>query len=113
MFHKMLAEPTACLVVAEEGQSIIGYFFAQEAKREESWVRPALCVFMLEHIAVDSAFRCKGIGHALITRFLDEARSRGISRAELVCWIFNEEASRFFRRHGFTDLHTRFERSVT
>ena len=112
LFREALAEQTGCVVVAEEAQSIVGYFFAQEVKREESWVRPALRFFMLEHIAIDPVFRRKGIGHALITRFFDEALSREIGRAELVCWNFNEEAGQFFRRHGFTNLHARLERKT-
>jgi len=47
-----------------------------------------------------------------MTRFFDEARTRAIGRAELVCWNFNEEAGQFFRRHGFADLHARLERKV-
>jgi GNAT superfamily N-acetyltransferase len=112
LFRKSLGEVTACLVVAEEGQLIIGCFFAQEVKREESWIKPALCVFMLEHIAVNPAFRRKGVGDALIGRFFDEARVRGICRVELVCWNFNAEANQFFRRHGFTDLYARFEKCI-
>lgn len=112
LFRGSLAEPTASLVVAEEGQSIAGYFYAQEVKRDESWIRPAIRCFMLEAIVVDPAFRRKGIGHALINRFFDEARGRGVVRAELTCWNFNEEANRFFRRHGFSELHVRFERGV-
>jgi ribosomal protein S18 acetylase RimI-like enzyme len=112
MLRKMLAEPTACLVVAEEGEAVIGYFFAQEVAREESWVRPALRHFILEHIAVNSPFRRRGIGQALIERFFDEAKLRGIAQAGLSCWSFNGEANRFFRRHGFTELHVRMERNL-
>ena len=111
-FRKTLAEATSCLVVAEEGKAVAGYFFAQEVKREESWIRPALCVFMLEAIAVDPVFRRKGVGHALMSRFFDEARSRGIGRVGLVCWSFNEDGKRFFRGHGFDELHARWEREV-
>ena len=111
-FRKILADPTACLIVAVEESSIAGNFFAKEVKQEESWIRPALRTFMLEHIAVDPALRRKGIGHALISRFFDEARSRGIGRLGLCCWAFNEDGRRFFRRHGFTEVHTRWERVI-
>jgi ribosomal protein S18 acetylase RimI-like enzyme len=112
LFRKMLAEPTACTVVAEEGQAVVGYFFAQEVKRDESWIRPALCVFVLEHFAVDPAFRRQGIGTALMGRFLQEAVARGISQTELVCWDFNAAARAFFRQHGFRQLHARMEREA-
>jgi len=112
LFRKALAEPTACLVVAEKAELVVGSFCAQEMTREENWLRPALRIFTLEHIVVDPAFRRQGIGDALIKRFLAEARSRRIDRADLVCWNFNEEANQFFRRHGFREVHARYERAV-
>ena len=112
MFRQMVVDPTACLVVAQEGQAVVGYFFAKEVKQEESWIRPALRTFMLEHFVVDPAHRRKGIGQALISRFFDEARGRGIARVGLCCWAFNEEGRRFFRRHGFEEIHARWDRKI-
>ena len=112
MFRKLLADAAACLVVAEEGEAVVGSFYAQDVAREESWIRPASRTFMLEHLVVDPAFRRKGIGQALINRFFDEARTRGIFRVGLFCWNFNEDGRRFFRRHGFAELHARYEREL-
>ncbi|MCE0499593.1 MAG: GNAT family N-acetyltransferase [Methylacidiphilales bacterium] len=106
-FRKILAEPANCVFVAEKDQSVIGYLFAQEVKREESWMRPPAHLFMLEHIAVAPEFQRKGYGHALMGRFFSEAKRRGIPRAEVVHWGFNDAAGRFFKRYGFTTLHLR------
>jgi GNAT superfamily N-acetyltransferase len=112
LLRKMLTDPAACIIVAEEGQSVIGNFFAKEVKQEESWIRPELRTFMLEHIVVDPAVRRKGIGRRLIEQFFDEAKTRGIGQVGLCCWSFNEAANRFFRRHGFAELHVRMERNL-
>ena len=113
LLRKTLADPKACVVVAEEGQAVVGYFFAQEVAREESWIRPALRHFVLEHIAVDFAWRRKGIGQTLIERFFEESKSRGIGQVGLYCWRFNENANRFFGRNGLTELYVRMERNLS
>ena len=105
--RKILAEPANCVLVAEENGSVIGYLFAQEVKREENWLRPAAHLFMLEHIAVALAARRKGIGDALMGVFFAEAKRRGIDRAEVVHWNFNDVAARFFQKHGFSPMYQR------
>jgi ribosomal protein S18 acetylase RimI-like enzyme len=111
--RKLLVEPANCVVVAEANGSVVGYLFAQEVKREENWLRPAAHIFILEHIAVAAAHQRKGIGHKLIVRFFAEAKRRGIGRAEVVCWNFNDVATRFFQKHGFNPMHQRLTAPVS
>jgi ribosomal protein S18 acetylase RimI-like enzyme len=112
-FRKLLAEPANWVVVAEEGRAVVGYLFAQEVKREENWMWPPTHLFALEHIAVASSARRKGIGHALMEAFFAEAKKRGAKRAELVYWTFNEVGARFFQKHGFKPMHLRLAASVS
>ncbi len=111
-FLDILSRENSALVVAGDEGTVVGYYFAQEIVREESWIRPARRAFSLEHITVAPACRQRGVGSALIQHMSEEARKRGIDHVELVCWTFNEDAERFFRRHGFFNLHSRMERSV-
>jgi ribosomal protein S18 acetylase RimI-like enzyme len=86
---------------------VVGYLFAQEVKKASDWLRPAQRYFMLEHIVVDTGFRRQGIGRALIGEFFVQAKRKGIPRTEVVYWSFNEDAGRFFRKHGFAPMHVR------
>ena len=112
-FRQILVEPANCVLVAEGNGLVIGYLFAQEVRREENWMCPSSRFFMLEHIAVASVHRRKGIGHELIRRFLDEARRRRITRVEVVHWSFNAPAAQFFRQHGFSPMHQRLETTIS
>jgi ribosomal protein S18 acetylase RimI-like enzyme len=111
-FRKILAESATAIWVAEEDQSVVGYLFAQEVQKEENWLRPSQRVFLLEHLAVASEFRRKGIGHALVSRYFAEAKERGIARTEVVHWCCNEAAGCFFRKHGFEPLYVRLGREI-
>jgi ribosomal protein S18 acetylase RimI-like enzyme len=112
MFRAFLENPAMCVVVAVKNDAVAGYFFASEKKREESWIRPARRILELEHIAVDSAMRRQGIGQALMERFLDEARERGVDSAEVCYWDFNAEAARFYQGLGYAKMHSRVEKPL-
>jgi amino-acid N-acetyltransferase len=51
-------------------------------------------------LAVDPAWRGRGVGHRLLTRLLDVGRELGVRR--VFCLTFEVP---FFRAHGFTELH--------
>ena len=55
---------------------------------------------MVYEIAVDDRFRQRGIGSALLDRFIEEARSRGAREIELLARR-DLPAYRFYRRRGF------------
>jgi ribosomal protein S18 acetylase RimI-like enzyme len=109
MFRASLVNPAMCVVVAIKDVAVVGYFFASEKKRDESWIKPARRILDLEHIAVDVPLRRQGIGQALMERFLKEARGRGVDSAEICYWDFNQEAAQFYQRLGFTKIHSRVE----
>lgn len=111
MFQKHLTELGTCILAAEADQGVAGHLFAQETKKDADWLRPAQRYWMPEHIAVDPAFRRQGIAHALMAGYFDEAKTRGISRAELVYWDFNEAAGRFFHELGFVPMHLRMAKT--
>ncbi len=56
----------------------------------------------LDELYVEPFFTGRGVGGALIKRFLAEARARGCTRARL--WVIrrNDGARRFYEAHGFS-----------
>lgn len=104
-----LTKPAAYVLLAEAEGKPVGYLYAEEIRKDESWIRPALHFLLLHHIAVDLTFQGRGFGDALLKEFFSEARRRNVTRVELDVWNFNEKAQRFFRKHGFSVFNQRME----
>jgi len=108
----ILSDPRAISLVAVEGDTILGYLFGLEIRKEESPIRPPMHYLSLEHVAVLPTHRLRGIATALVAALLSEAKARNISRIALDVWSFNRPAQRFFARHGFNELRQHLEADV-
>lgn len=86
-----------CLVDGEAA----GYIGVTVKNRRQSGLHFAQKVFMLDQIAVDPAFRRKGIGRALIEHFRVRAKAAKADKIALEVWDFNAEAQAFFAACGF------------
>jgi GNAT superfamily N-acetyltransferase len=104
---RVFAGLNAFVLVAEWDGAIVGNLLAQEIRREESVIQPALHYFSLEHIAVAKPFRRRGIGTALLSVLFEEAARRQINRIELQVWSFNDTGQQFFASHGFSAVNQR------
>ncbi len=56
--------------------------------------------FYLEDIFVLEEQRGKGAGKALFSRCVEEAKQKGCGRVDFVVLIWNENAQRFYEKHG-------------
>ncbi|MCC5845746.1 MAG: GNAT family N-acetyltransferase [Verrucomicrobia bacterium] len=78
-FTPVLQERDSFVVVAEVSGDVVGYLYAKEVKKAESWIRPGTHFFMLHHIAVDPSFQRGGYGSGLMNALFEEGAKRGIS----------------------------------
>ena len=108
----ILSDSRAFSLVAVENDTIIGYLFGLEIRKEESLIHPPMHYLSLEHVAVLPTHRRRGIATALIAALLSEAKVRKISRIALDVWSFNRPAQRFFARHGFNEVRRHLEADV-
>jgi ribosomal protein S18 acetylase RimI-like enzyme len=108
----IIGSPNAYCLLAEQDGEAVGYLFAQEVRREESLIRPAIRWLILEHVAVAPSFQRQGVGTALMKALFVEAAARKIDRIELEVWSFNGQAQRFFAQHGFAVFNQRMEANV-
>jgi [ribosomal protein S18]-alanine N-acetyltransferase len=96
LFAEYLHKCGELFLGAWKGRKLCGYMLTLkggEGKRAE-----------LISIAVDPAFRCKGVASALMTSTLRRLRWRGIDRFGLMVKLTNREARRFYEKYGFTKV---------
>ena len=65
------------------------------------WVQGGEGDWMIEHVAIDPAYRGRGLVQALIARALDKGRAAGFTRATISFLIGNEPAERAYAKAGF------------
>lgn len=58
-------------------------------------------------IAVEAGYRGRGVGSALLTELLRAASSAGVTAINLTTGLFNEDALRLYRAHGFEEVFRR------
>ena len=109
-FRERLENPLPALWIAEDGGIAVGYVVAFFHDRPDNPFRQARRWCEIDQIAVDPAWRRRGVGLSLMRAALDEARARGLSDVELSSWAFNTDAHALFRRLGFEPRTVTFER---
>jgi GNAT superfamily N-acetyltransferase len=104
---ELIEDPDSLVFLAELESEPAGYAYAEVIRRPEEPWREAYEMVYLEHISVRPEFLRQGVGTALIGAWRAAAAELGITLLGLDVWSFNEEARRFFRRHGFTAYNER------
>jgi len=102
-FRSSIETSSSLWLIAEEGRAC-GYLSADFREIPESWCHIRHQVCYIAAIAVDPAFRRKGIARALLSRLKAEAAARGVQRIELSVFAFNVEAKKAFEGLGFRTL---------
>jgi ribosomal protein S18 acetylase RimI-like enzyme len=66
----------------------------------------------VENLAVDEAYRGRGIGRLLLREAENWARAEGMSEMWISAWDFNAPAAGLYRSEGFRPLSTRFRKPL-
>jgi len=93
----LLAEPGACLLVAEVHGVVAGMCTAQTAVSTAEGGRVA----WVEDVVVAPAYRNQGIGSLLLQTLEQWARCEGLKRLQLLADVDNRPAIRFYRAQGW------------
>jgi ribosomal protein S18 acetylase RimI-like enzyme len=91
----LLADPATTLLVARDGQAIVG------TATLIVYSTPAWVKARIEDVVVDGNARGHGVGEALIKECLEVARRRGVQVVELQSNPAREAANRLYPRLGF------------
>jgi len=109
-FRERLQHPLPAAWIAEEGGAAVGYVLALFHERADNAFRQPRRWCEIDQIAVDPAWRRRGVGRGLMHAALEEARARGYPDVELSSWAFNTDAHALFRGLGFEPRVVTFER---
>lgn len=82
-------------LILEEKGKIIGYACFQYKIR-------ATKSLWIDEIIIDSNYRGKGYGKALLEEIRKLAEENGCMRIELNCWSFNKSALKFYESAGYS-----------
>jgi ribosomal protein S18 acetylase RimI-like enzyme len=97
-YRSALANPDALLVVASEGDEVVGMTLGQlhrPSSYSDEWA------VELSSAIVKASHRNRGIGGALAAEIGRFARERGVERVTLKTFVHNEEALRLWASLGF------------
>lgn len=86
-----LKQPQAFIVVAEQGNAIVGYCIVYFVLDEAEIAR----------VAVDASLRKQGVGQELLRKTCQICKEKGIERLLLDVREGNENARRFYQAFGF------------
>jgi GNAT superfamily N-acetyltransferase len=112
-FTEALRRDDVVVLVAQSGDEVVGYLFAEEAHRLEGAFTLASHVLDIHHIVVDDAHRRTGAGRALVEAADAWAGDHGLTALRLDHWAFNDEADRFFTSLGFAVDNVRMSRPAS
>ncbi len=101
-FRSFERYPEAKVLVAEAGGAVVGTFQFHLLPNLSNRARPTAEV---ESVHVAEAFRGRGIGEAMMTWAIEEARRLGCRRVQLTSNKARSDAHRFYERLGFVKSH--------
>ena len=99
-FTQVVRHPEAAVLVLAEGVRVVGYL----ALSHRPQIRLGARLASIDDLAVDPAYRGKGLGSALLDHALELARGLGCVRIEVSTTRARDSYARgFYRQHGFTE----------
>jgi len=111
-FEKMIAQANAHAYIAYNDETPVGYILCFVLTRNENEFQYPKDYLLIDQIAVDPAFRRKGVASLLLTKAKELASDLSISEIHLEHWNKNKEAELFFKVKGFDYLKHKMELTI-
>jgi diamine N-acetyltransferase len=99
-----LSQPDTIFLIAENGQTPVGYAQLMIDGREESL--KGIKTLEIRRIYVSQEYIGAGVGKELMNACLAEARQRGCDSIWLGVWEKNPRAINFYKKFGFAEVGT-------
>jgi ribosomal protein S18 acetylase RimI-like enzyme len=105
LYEQLLAKPDTVLLLARDGDELIGYALAHVAPVGETWVadtwRTGARIGEIESLSVLPGHRDRGLGSALMDALERELSALGVCDLIVGALAGNEDALRLYRRRGY------------
>lgn len=98
-YEEWLAQPGGFVLLAEQDHKVVGYALVAPGSPSQTWAIESAAT--LETLVLLPEARGSGLGTALMDRVKEEVRAMGVTHLGLGVVAANEDAIRFYRRHGF------------
>lgn len=105
----IIEDPQRPLLVAVEGNHVLGYMFGIFQETSESAFLVGEKSLYIDDICVDQNVRGKHVGQALYQATKELASDTGCRRITLNVWAFNESAKSFYEKMGMQSFKTTLE----
>ena len=111
--EELLNNPrTPVFVFVDEKDCVQGYAFCQYVSIENNNILQSTSYLYLDDLCVDENHRKQGIGKALLSHVIEQAKQNGCSSLRLNVWSLNESAMRFYEQSGFAPLSLKMEKKL-
>ncbi len=100
-FKESIESKKACVLVAKEGNKIVGYLVGRIIEKNK--LRKVNKQAKLDSMFVLKEFRSNGIGEMLLKRFIAWAEEKRIENLRVGFFTNNKKAEKFYKKHGFKD----------
>ena len=97
----MIAAPTAQVLVATDGEGVVGHLIGDLMPPSEMWTGARA---ELVSMYVDPANRGARVGSLLVEAFVAWAKEGGAARLMVTAYAENDAALALYRKHGFAPL---------
>ena len=100
-----LANPDMLVLVAVAEGETVGQLLGAYAAPSDMWLAARASLISM---FVQPLWRGRGVGSLLVGEFTSWAAGRGAAQLRVTAYTANEQAVRFYRRHGFLPLESTF-----
>jgi ribosomal protein S18 acetylase RimI-like enzyme len=102
-YLEWLQEPLAAVLVAQDGNGLLGYAVVRVLDAPGSW-QWGDRVGVLETLVVDDEARGTGVGHSLVRAARERLVESGVQVMKISVIAGNDGALRFYQREGAVDF---------
>lgn len=107
LFDEALENENVSAYVAYFDEVVAGYMLLSKKYNEANYYKESYATLQIDQICVESDFKGKGIGKALVEFAKTRAKELEITRIEMNYWTKNNHSGEFFRSQGFENYNER------
>ncbi|MBL8132644.1 MAG: GNAT family N-acetyltransferase [Anaerolineae bacterium] len=111
-FADALNTPDSLLLVAVDGDAVVGFLAALVRQSPEMPMFVPRRWMVVDGVYVADAYRGQGVGRALMEQAQAWALAQGLSEVELNVWEFNQDAIGFYETLGYTTITRRMWKAL-